>query len=362
MKWLLSSITVLALGIGTTAQTLAQTEEAQALLRLERLQVGEDACVLVEQSGDYRLEKLFRAKAEMYKGVLDSAQLSQLRTLLASDSLRKLSQEEIHGPLISNTLETIQLAIWRDRGWQELRFASPESRKPFRESLDPLLRWFQQLQKERPMASQVDGAATRCMPTPAAQIAVSNEKSNENNAAQMSGPPPYLFRLHSTHFNNGQADSTCTIVYGDGKYHSEHSYQSLNADRQGKIAEGQVDAAAIRDLRTILDSSDLSSIPGGSSLGDVGFAREAEMTDLSIPREGKIQLLVFSDWFNTLGNRTEVGGLSNMNYRITDEKMLKPLHEWIKRYPDHSHLSEKKGTGNECAPVRSAGPANADLQ
>jgi hypothetical protein len=297
----------------------------------------------------------------MFKGSLEPARVEQLRALLANDSLRKLSQADIHGPLISDTLDKIQLAIWRDRGWQELLFDSPDTRKPFRESLDPLLRWFQQVQKDHPMASTVEGAATRCMPAPPAQSA--KENVEESSSPVTSSSALYLLRLYSHHFYRGQADSACTIVYADGTYHSEHSSQSLTADRRGKIADGEVDAGAVRELRTILDSPDLKSAPEISSVGDPRFSSEDSRTILSIPREGKIHSLFFSDQFNTSGNAKGVGGLSNMSYRITDAKLLEPLHGWMKRYIDHNRLaSEKKAVGNECAPVRPAGLNNVSSQ
>jgi hypothetical protein len=331
---------------------------------MERLQSGQAVCVLVEGNGDYRLEKLFRAKSEMYKGSLEPARVEELRALLARDPLSKLSQEDIHAPLMSDTLDKIQLAIWRDRGWQELVFASPDSRKPFRESLDPLLRWFKEVEKDHPTAGPVDGPATRCMPASVAQPVVNHDKvEGAGIAPAAASPDHYLFRLFSRHFYQGQADSNCTIVFGDGTFHSEHSSESWMTDRRGRISDGQLDAGAVRELRTILDSPDLKGSPGISIVGDARFASETEVTVLGIPREDKTQHLVFSDRFNTAGNPKAVGGLSNMGYRITDAKLLEPLHGWMKRYTDHNkQASEKKAVGNECAPVRHDGSNKSSPQ
>lgn len=94
---------------------------------MERVQRGEAVCVLVQDDGSYRLEKLFRAKTEMYTGSLDSTRIERLRAMLDDDQLRKLSQENIHKPLITDTIDDLQFAILRNRGWQELMFHAPAS-------------------------------------------------------------------------------------------------------------------------------------------------------------------------------------------------------------------------------------------
>src|SRR5271169_6875192 len=144
----------------------AHAQSTSGFLRMERVRRGEAVCVLVQGDGSYRLEKLFQAKTEMYTGTMDSARVEQLRTMLANKQLRKLSQEGIHNPLISDTIDRFQFDIWRDRGWQELKFSAPESRRPFQESLDPLLRWFRDLQKRPPAAVRVEGSPMRCQPMP----------------------------------------------------------------------------------------------------------------------------------------------------------------------------------------------------
>src|SRR5258708_15156282 len=303
-----------------------QTTMPHALFRMERLQPGQAICALVDESGAYRVEKLFRYKSEMYAGTRDAARVEHLRAILGNQILRKASQEDIHAPLVSDTLDTIQLAIWRDRGWQELVFGSPDSRKAFKEPLDPLLHWFQDLQKEHPQSNRVEGAATRCLPPKEAQLAAKTEVSEATRPSLSSSRPSlFLFDLHSRHFYNGNADSSCTIVFTDGSYHAERGNQSRGGDRRDRIVEGHLDAEAILELHSILDSPNIRDIPQTHEGQEPRFSVETSSTMVRIPRENKTQVLILSDRFNTVGSANGIGDKSNMSYGVTDEKLLDPL-------------------------------------
>jgi hypothetical protein len=335
---------------------LAQTGANQALLRMERVQRGEAVCVLVQDNGSYRLEKMFRAKTEIYTGTLDAPRTEQLGTLLANERLQKLSQEEIHQPLITDTIDNIQLAIWRKRGWQELSFFAPESRKPHKETIDALLHWFHDLQKQHPGATQVEDPPTRCMPPSTNHLIQRVVTPDTLKSEPVAGDQaPYLFRLRSSHYYR-EAESTCTIVFADGSFHWESSHQAYGGKREDSVADGQLLPQAVDELRKILNSSDLQRGPTNPGLEKVPPFREGTFTVLSIPRENQVQNLFLSTAFNTLGNPKEVGGLSNMGYRVADEELLEPLRKWMKKNTDtHSKYAEKTALGNDCTTIKSAG-------
>jgi hypothetical protein len=331
----------------------ANAQQDPGLLRMERVQRGEAVCVLVRDDGSYRLEKLFQAKTEMYSGSLGSIGVGQLRTMLANEQLRKLAQENIHSPLISDTIDTLQLDIWRDRGWQDLRFFAPESRKPFQESLDPLLRWFQQVQKHPPTAVRVEGPPMRCQPMRVTEL-VTTAESPEAARAAAGGESSvqYIFRARSIHSYQAHIDSTCIIVYGDGRYHWEHSGQSYGADRKDKLVDGHLEPEAIQKLKAVLDSPDLESSPSIRDVGNPRPASEGTFTEVHILRKGGVQNLIFATSFNPLNNKRAVGGLSNLQYHVADSELLVPLEGWMKLYTDkHPNAVERGTAGSDCAPV-----------
>ena len=326
--------------------------DSSPLLRIERIKPGEAVCALVNDNGSYRLEKLFRAKNELYTGTVDETRISQLRGLLADQRLHKLSQTDIHSPLVSDSFETLQLAISREAGWQALTFASAESSKPFKDFVDPLLRWFQDLQKQHPSAIRVEGAPTRCMPAPLRRVVIAKP-----DQASLVPPPAsaYLFRISSSHFYGAHVDSACTIVLGDGRFHRERANQEFMADRRNRVAEGQLEPEALKELHDLLDSSGLKNSPS-SDVGPVGqVMREGTLTRLAIPRDRQIQNLFFLTSFNTIGNPHEIGGKSNMTYHIADQKLLEPIMRWMKRYTEkQAHAVELEAVGNDCSPTQTA--------
>jgi hypothetical protein len=333
-----------------------QTTTPHALFRMERLQPGQAVCALVDESGAYRVEKLFRSKSEMYVGTLDAVRVEQLRAILANEVLRKVSQDNVRSPLLTDTLDRIQLAIWRERGWQELMFTSPDSRKAYKESFDPLLHWFQDLQKEHPQANRVEGPATRCLPPKEAQLAAKTEASEVTRPTlPLNHPPLYLFDLHSRHFYNGTVDSSCTIVFTDGSYHTERGSQNAGSDRRDRIAEGHLDAEAIQELNGILDSPNIKDLPEVHEEKEARFSVETSSTMLRVPRDNKTQVLIFADRFNTVGSANGIGDKSNMNYGVTDDKILDPIRHWLKLITDfHDQAWTKGAAGNNCAAVPTA--------
>ncbi len=355
MKRLLTAVIVPLLAAAFPRGASSQSTAVQALLRLERVQMGEAVCVLIQDDGSYRLEKLFRAKTEMYTGTMDEKRVEQLKTLLANEEFRKLSQENIHPPLITDTLDDLQFAIWRDRGWQELTFLSPASRKPFKELIDPLLRWFQDLQKQRPGAVRVEGSPTRCMPATANRLVVNTAPETPTPIAK---PAVYLFRISSSHAHGARVESTCTIVFADGHFHRERTGQTYGAARQDKVVDGQLDSEALQQLKVLLEAQELKDSPGDSDIDATRLMMEGDMTSLVVPRNGKVQNLLFSSSFNTIGHPKEIGGLSNLTYHIADQSVLKPLTQWMKEHTEKPSRDETERAGNECSALTTVNSAS----
>jgi len=353
MRRMLISV-LLALSNVALAQTIPGSDQAlsptpQPVLRVERLQPGEAVCVLFQEDGTYRLEKLFRSKAEMYTGRASNGQVEQLTQILGNAQLRKLSQENLTGEIVSDTLDTLDLAIWRQRGWQTLSFHSPSSRKPFKDELDPLLRWFQNLQKSRPAAVKVEGAATRCLP--AKELRLQTRQTAEPMVPPARIEPVYLFRFHSSEFARGKVKMTCTVVFTDGIYRREERFQPLNSSKTDRSYGGQIDADSLAELKVVLDSSDIKN--ARSDIGREQWAGDGESSAVDIPRENETQHLAFASEFNTHIHPLDQGGMSNMAYHVADQKVLDPLKNWMKRHTDKLEGgSETGGAVNDCFPTK----------
>ena len=321
---------------------------SRAILRIERVQDGEAVCALISEDGGYRLEKMFQNKNEMYNGTMDISRLEHLRELLRNEQLRGFSQTDIHKPLITDTADDVQLAIRRDAGWQELVFLAPASRRPFKESLEPLLHWFQDLQKQRPSATRVTGLRTSCMPPAEAQVVLAGDSEPKKNGA-VSDFSGYFFRIYSGHVYHGRVDASCTVVFADGHFRRERGGQTYMQERRDTITEGQIDADAVRQLREILNGPILVDSPDNPK-EPPQWVMEGSWTHLDVPRKDKLQKLLFETTFNTLNRHTDIGGKSNMDYRISDKRVLEPLTRWMKEYTDAKSGTQAAGVGNDCYP------------
>lgn len=351
----MKSFLMMSAGILFMASGLRGQSVSPAILRIERVQPGEAVCALVSDDGTYRLEKMFQNKNEMYKGTMELSRLDQLRTLIANQQLSGLSQADIHKPLVTDTADDMQLAVRRRGGWQELVFISPGSRKPFKRALDPLLHWFQDLQKQRPSAARVAGSPTSCMPMAENQLVASvvPETPKAIAVADVSG---YLFRIYSSHFYHGRVDASCTVVFGGGRFRRERGGQTYMKDRRDKITEGQLAADDIRQLKEVLDAQELKNSPENSE-DPPQWVIEGSWTGLDIPRKDKVQKLLFETTFNTLNDQNDIGGKSNMDYRIANKKLLEPLARWMKEHTDKQAGVQSEGVGNDCYPGKTVADA-----
>lgn len=350
----------------TSPATEKPASTPQPLLRIERVREGEAVCALVQSDGSYRLEKLVRVKGDMYAGITDADHVTRLRAILAEAQLRSISQDKIKADLFTDTVDGLDLAIWRDRGWQLLSFRNSSGRKPFKDALDPLLDWFQDLQKKRPAATQVHGPATRCLPPselqPRTELQTRNEvppaPKTDSAAEIVVSMPTFLFRFQSAQFQGGagrsvvvaKMENTCTILYLDGTYHSEKRTQATDGSSSEHSYGGRVNTDSLASLKTVLDAFELKNAV--SDVGDPRPAQEAERITVSIPRDDGLQRLTFTSEFNTRGNPGKIGGMNNLTYHAGSQKVLDPLKHWMK---DHTNRQEgatgADNTINDCVPT-----------
>lgn len=80
---------------GLSAQTAPEAPLARSeyLARLERGQLSEDACALINRNGQYRFERRFRSKTDVFLGALSPEQLRSFEEMLNQESLVRLPLE-----------------------------------------------------------------------------------------------------------------------------------------------------------------------------------------------------------------------------------------------------------------------------
>jgi hypothetical protein len=324
-----------ALAVSWSCSLLAaEPRPGPALLRMERVRTGEAVCILVHGDGSYRLEKLFRAKTEMYTGQLEASQIDRLQSLLQEDQFRKLVQDDLHGPTFTDSIDKIDLSVWRGRGWQNIVFRSPEDRKPVHGTIEPLLKWFQDVQKQRPGAASANGTPTRCMPTSPTTGAMASETTDRI----VPSDPTFLFRFLSRDADLRAAETKCTVVFLDGSYRLKWRKQESRGDEKVSMTGGKLDASALQELRDILNSPTLTN----ASTAEVPtFLSGTQLQEVSvdIPRAKEMQRLEFVREFNHASSPREIGGMNNLSYLAGDQSVLSALEHWMKDHTDRGGIA-----------------------
>lgn len=327
-------------------QNPTETQSTSGLVvRIERIHDGEDACVLLNRSGDYRLERHFVRKTNVYVGTVAAAEVEEVRQWLDADQLKQLSQGDIRRDLNADTFDVFSLDIYRGDITQRLLFMEPKSRKRFRESLDPILDWLNQVKKQ-PHTEISEASANRCLPAP-------------GEAAPVGWKPPvgnYVFFLTRDHAYSFHRELSCVLVYHDGKFRAEKTAGNPLMHLSTHAVEGQLEAAQVSDLQKLLDDPSLSvaAMQSHPVLASGGAYQDLDITRLAIPRPTSLQLLTFLGAVGRPGGHAgQLGGgpASSQHFEDPDRHIIDPLEQWIKQNIDNLKFSSvPDDKASECLP------------
>ena len=292
----------------------SQEADAPYPVRMERQTREENVCMLVQKDGRYRLERTATGGARVFIGTLDPSAIKELEPLLTANPLVELKQSQIESTAAGTDVDQVMITITRPTGRQTLTFANPKSRKPFKEEIDPILRWLDRNKQQKNLA---DVSPSRCMP---AQMA----KTGEANPNLSSPSNPYMMRIVTDLYeklgggafslNKGTAgemvggstktptvDSlgfkitrTCAVVYESGRYRFEKSVKESGITTKSEVYRDTLDKEQLAALREALDNPKLAALPNNSAPGY--FAREGELISMAVPRDKGVQAIVVASF------------------------------------------------------------------
>ncbi len=154
------------------------------LLRMERLRSDQDVCVLVRRDGQYHLERLHPYGIRVFEGELPNGALGSLENLLTKDRLFQLQQSDIAVPHTTGDMDQLFVSVLRPAHWQNLEFDSAESRKPYEEFLNPLLKWLDDLQKEKAKELTEESGRNNCLPAREVKLQTRSGKKTSSQNTQ----------------------------------------------------------------------------------------------------------------------------------------------------------------------------------
>ena len=98
--------------------------------------------MLVRNDGQFHLERLAPGMGQnrIYEGTLPEGALSELQKILDTDDFKNLTQAKIQMALVGEDRDQLLVAVDRNGSWESLHFTSGGSRKPFKNTIDPLVK------------------------------------------------------------------------------------------------------------------------------------------------------------------------------------------------------------------------------
>jgi len=325
--------------------------------------------MLIRNDGQYHLERLApgMGQSRIYEGTLPESAMSDLQKILNTDDMRSLTQAKIHMALVGEDRDQLLVAIDRDGSWQSLHFTSGASRKPFKNTIDPLVKWLDRYKQQN--NALANATTTRCIP-PADSTTTTTATAAEAQATkslQQSAKNPYTLRIVTDHFETSSNDSAgivkgmvesgtdvkvtrvCMVIYDSGRYRMEKSKQMYNAPLQSQIYLDSLSDGQIKNLRSLLDAPEISKLQHSTSNG-VGGAREGETVNMAVPRASTTQVLSFASLF---GVRTQQAGMKDNLSTGVDEELnnIKPLRKWLKSNVEDKKVPQAKDAAStSCIP------------
>jgi hypothetical protein len=349
------------------AQESAAPQSPSYLMRMERIRPGDDVCVLVRGDGQYHLEHQFREEIQIYEGTLTTDDLQGIERILDGDELFHLSQKNIAVPLIAMADE-LDLSIARPGSWQNLSFPDPGTRKPYDDSLAPLMKWLDELHKQKHVRLNEDEGKNNCLPP--GEIALQKRGAERQTANSSSSPPPaagaksssspdpknlspYSLRMLRTHLAAGKVEESCLILFEDGRYRWETKAQKIRDSRVNtQVFEGRFAVQDVQQLQAILNSPAIRNRTSPGPSGGIPV-QEMDLVFLNIPRKDGLQKVGF--WRYFAAYRTGAAGMP-----VSEDnglKLLKPLDRWLKSALDTSKLTPlANSTTTNCSPAGSSQP------
>jgi hypothetical protein len=294
------------------------------LLRLDHYAVDEHACALLQNTGTFHLEIDHGDDVKVFEGTIDAGQLSKIHRDLNTEELDRLSQQQIEEPIFRRRRDRLQVTIFRGDGWQDLYFRSADSQEPFKQSLQPLVHWLDNLHKVPHRELSEDAGKNNCLPPKVIALqrrgvvpsgkndpakitmqvfsssAPSTMKPQSSQLTEVdSRPVQTLLHLFSQEIKSGNARERCFIVAEDGKFRLEKRVQKAGKGVNTEVALGQMGAQEVLQLRQILDDPRLAKIthrepPGGRN---VPIPILGNMLELSIARPTGNQRIVLTSAF-----------------------------------------------------------------
>lgn len=289
----------------------AQVDTTPYLLRVEHTSLESHSCVLLQKTGFFHLEADSGDSTRVFEGTLGTEELRRIQDALQDPELRALSQQKIEDPIIRRA-EFLALNISRGETWQQLVFRSAESQEPYRKSVQPVVRWLDELHKQPHKELSEYAGKNNCLAPgkialkrrseePPRQLVPHTDSPSTTaaNPGQAQPPEPIspLLQLSSLEVKSHTAYQSCVLLLSNGFYRAEQRAQREGSRKiDAKITGGQFTTEEISQVQQLLNDPGLAEIHHRKT-SRATLPMSGQMLNLQINRGSNQQDIVLSSTF-----------------------------------------------------------------
>lgn len=352
--WVLGVLGVWVTGL-TQAQTGAPAEPAY-LLRLERAHRLESVCLLLSGNGQYHLERHTLQKVRIFESIIPADELRDIVQIVSGSVLFNLEQKQIPDLMLKADDDRVMVEIHRPGSWQELYFPDSASRQPFRDAMDPLLKWLDVLNKRKVHELTEEAGRNNCLPPSKPEFSRRNaaqparERPATDSPRSISvGPAPaetYILQMFDNRVVNYRTEVTCLLVAASGAYHLVKQSKDYSKGLSNAVLDGTFVPDQLSSLHALLDAPDLLNQPEErAGEQEVILTTNSYVTHLAIPRGGKVQKIAAWKSYRIINQ------VLSRSIEDHGTKVVTPLREWLRiNINDKSAVPTATPSNPRCSP------------
>jgi hypothetical protein len=250
--------------------------------------------------------------------------------------------------LVESDRDELLLSVLRLERWQNLRFADEQTREPYREFLDPFLKWLGHVQLDKAKSLTEEAARNNCLPSGRLNLKTRSGENAISESTSAANPNRnYLLRTTTRQFDAGKLENSCALVSLSGAYHYRRSQRVRSKEIKTVVIDGILPQDAFLSLHTIVDADEVKRLPAERPPDGQFIA--GTITSLWIPRETATQEI--TAWRLTYLTKSAGGGTDVPQMVEHDSAVPKPLNGWFKTILGKEHEVQVKDPANpQCLP------------
>jgi hypothetical protein len=252
---------------------------------------------------------------------------------------------------VTGDLDQLFVSILRPARWQNLEFDSAESRKPYEDFLNPLLKWLDDLHKEKAKELREESGRNNCLPPREIHLQTrTGETVFSMNTQTPDVKTVYILRTFTRQFDPSRIENRCVIIEDTGVYHVRRSQKLARKETKTTVLDGKLSAEAINSLRVLIDADRLRKWPTENP--PPARLQAATVTYLSIPRaEAVQQIAVWRYVFPAMYNLGSLGAKDLSGVDDHGTRLIRPLEDWMKiNLPAEKEIPTSNPANPQCLP------------